>query len=75
MFNIGTEVILRVQNRDGISLDVVPGDIPNIVVVKNTDQISEDYYGPINFGMEPELARHLGRALLNCADEVEGYNK
>jgi hypothetical protein len=72
-YPIVTDVIRRVQNKEGKCLDVRPWpEGPSFVTLTNEgDEQSQEYFGALDITLEPEFARHLGRALIACADEIE----
>jgi hypothetical protein len=71
-YPIATDIIRRIQNEGGHTLDVRPWpDGPDFVCLMNSSDESAEWFGRIELSMEPEFARRLGRALIACADELD----
>ena len=66
-----TEIVRRVSDdEDGVSITVErdPDGI-GLVSIYPSDKASEDYYGVIRLTIHKDMARHLGRAILeSCAE-------
>jgi len=72
-YPIITDTIRRIQNDEGMTLDVRPWpDSPtNSVAIMNSDEWSEEWFGKIELPMDTQFARLLGEALIKCANEIE----
>jgi hypothetical protein len=70
---VTTELVRNVwHDKEGVAIQVGPdADGLNLVQVKTCDAKSEEFYGPIRFTMDADVARALGRALINAADDAD----
>lgn len=72
-YPVVVDKIRRIQDQSGHTLDVRPWpDGPNSVGLMNSSKESEEYFGGVEVVMDPEFARLIGQALIECADEVQG---
>lgn len=76
-YPVETDVIRRVQNEDGETLDIRPWpDAPIAVALMNSGgDKSEAYFGKLELALSPKFARQIGQALINCANEIEYESK
>ena len=67
------EVIRKVwDDFDGyLTVGVAPDD-PDCVGLYTQNEKMDEYFGKINLLLAPEFARNLARALIHCADEIDG---
>lgn len=71
-YPVACDTIRRIQNEDGMCLDVRPWpESPDVIALMNSNESSREYFGNIEISMSPEFARELGLALLKCADEIK----
>jgi hypothetical protein len=73
-YPIVTDIIRRVQNEDGIMLDVRPNpEAPEfgVVLTNRGDKDSEEYSGKVDIAFSTEYAKEIGQALIDCAREIE----
>ena len=73
MSKVWIETIRRVGGEEGF-LEIGPHpDAPREFLELRTvpGAQSEEYYGPLNLSLSPDLARHLGQALIAAADEMQ----
>ena len=70
---VTTELVRNVwHDKEGVAIQVGPdADGLNLVQVKTYDKKSEEFYGVIRFTMDAEVARSLGRALIDAADDAD----
>jgi hypothetical protein len=70
---VTTELVRNVwHDKEGVAIQVGPdADGLNLVQVKTYDKKSEEFYGPVRFTMDASIARALGRALINAADDAD----
>ena len=70
-YPIASDTIRRIQNEEGLSLDVRPWpDGPDWVALMAEGDKNEQWFGKVNIAMKPEFAKLLGEALIKCADEL-----
>jgi hypothetical protein len=70
---VTTELVRNVwHDKEGVAIQVGPdADGLNLVQVKTYDKKSEEFYGPIRFTMDADIARALGWALIRASEEAE----
>jgi hypothetical protein len=70
---VTTELVRNVwHDKEGVAIQVGPdADGLNLVQVKTYDKKSEEFYGPVRFTMDASIARALGQALINAADDAD----
>ncbi len=60
------------DNKAGVSLKVGPdADVGGWVEISTKDKTSKEYFGDIRIVMEPAMARLLGQALIQAANDAE----
>lgn len=74
---VTTELVRNVwHDKEGVAIQVGPdADGLNLVLVKTYDKKSEEFYGPVRFTMDADVARALGRALINAADDADAEQR
>ena len=71
-YPIVTDIIHRIQNDQGKCIDVRPWpEAPSCVALMNSNKDSQEYFGNLELAMDTKFARHIGQALIACADEIE----
>ena len=53
-----------------LSVRICP-DYLEAVLLSTESQESKEWYGYIDLPMKPDLARNLGQALIDCANEID----
>lgn len=69
MPSVVTDVVRRIWTEQ-VAIDVQPDEV-EMVLVQTKDKEAEEYFGKIEFRLAPEVARALGQAMIDCANELE----
>ena len=68
-----TDIIRQVYCEDGHFLTVRPWvEVPTAVCLQTVGKENQKYFGNYETAMSPKMARELGRALIACADDIDG---
>lgn len=72
-----TDILRRVfEGGEGASILVQPCEDGLLVGVKTyDDDTSKDYFGKVDFEFGPDMARAIGQAMIECANEIDGQGK
>ena len=71
---VETDIIRQVYDEDGRFFTVRPWpDAPSAVALMTEGEDNKAHFGAYETAMNPEFARQLGKALIACADEIDGH--
>ena len=71
MYEVVTDIIRRIQNKDGRSLDIRPWpDAPDCVAIMAEGGENKEWFGQVELSMDADFARQVGEAIIACADEI-----
>lgn len=67
-----TEIVRRIwDDEEGVCFEVRPDqDGLGVIELHTPDDKSREYYGPVRFTMDKDMARQVGAALIAAADDV-----
>lgn len=71
-----TNTVREIVNEDGYAVEVRPWpEAPDVVAIMSRGEANRDWFGPLGLTMSPEFARHIGEALIACANELSDEQK